>query len=393
MQYLEEQERLEEQAGYATERVEVVQQVRLPKDALDKIRNANYKIDAMNRAMEELLSGQKAVMERIDPERVISLTQEHLQAKGIQEPFQMGVATDEGAFYPLFSEAFADTLSPSEESIRARLFPKDILGKENYLYLHFPNKSNYIIKQIWLPLSSSVVLMGIIIFCFIYAIRTIIQQKKLSEIKNDFINNMTHEFKTPIATISLAVEALQDPELMHQQRFRERYLQVINQENKRLGEQVEKVLQAATLDKQQFSLKKERLDLHEVLSGCTQQVALQIERKGGQIAFFGSPGAWVEADPFHLTHIFNNLLDNAIKYSKDAPQVSLRLEAEETYYVVTISDQGIGMSKEALRYIFDKFYRVHTGNVHDVKGFGLGLAYVKAMVEAHKGQVFAESDH
>ncbi|WP_296705141.1 HAMP domain-containing sensor histidine kinase, partial [Algoriphagus sp.] len=273
------------------------------------------------------------------------------------------------------------------------LFPNDILGKDNFLYIFFPEKNYHVIKQVWAPISSSIVFIGVIIFCFIYAIKVIIRQKALSDTKNDFINNMTHEFKTPLATVSLAVEALQDPELSTQDKFRKRYLGIIKDENKRLTAQVEKVLQAAALDKQDFKLKIEPLNLSELLESNMQHISLQVENKGGNLELKDRlKNPTIEGDAFHLTHIFNNMLDNAIKYTPNAPKI--KVEAFEDYdqFIVKIEDNGIGMTKDAQKKIFDKFYRVPTGNVHDVKGFGLGLSYVKTMLEAHQGGIQVESE-
>jgi two-component system phosphate regulon sensor histidine kinase PhoR len=204
---------------------------------------------------------------------------------------------------------------------------------------------------------------------------------------------MTHEFKTPLATVSLAVEALQDPELSTHDKFRTRYLGIIKDENKRLVSQVEKVLQAAALDKNDFQLKVEHINLTELLESNLQQISLQVENRGGKINFVNKlRNGEIEGDAFHLTHIINNLLDNATKYSKDNPAIRVEAWEEGDRVLVSIQDQGIGMNKDALKKIFDKFYRVPTGNVHDVKGFGLGLSYVKTMLEAHRGEIHVQSE-
>lgn len=360
-------------------------------EALEKIRRANLKIEAMNRAWEELLEGQKHVLSRLDTGQVKKLLKNQLKEMGINQSFDLAILDDTGQLIPIGKGQ--DSVQLVTEGQQAKLFPSDILGKENFLLINFPNKRAYILQQIWLPLLSSLVFLGIVIFCFVYAIQVIIRQKNLSEIKNDFINNMTHEFKTPIATVSLAIEALQDPELMTQETFRKRYLNIIKDENKRLGAQVEKVLQAATLDKQEFKLKTESLNIIEILENVKNQFVLQVENKGGSLHTehdLSDPS--MEGDGFHLTHIFNNLLDNAIKYSKENPVIHIKSWDKGDFVLVSIKDNGIGMSKEALRKIFDKFYRVPTGNLHDVKGFGLGLAYVKTMTEAHKGEIQVSSE-
>ena len=286
-----------------------------------------------------------------------------------------------------------DPIRLKTNGVQAKLFPNDILGKENFLFIFFPDKNSHVISQVWLPISSSIVFILVIIFCFIYAIQVIIRQKALSDIKNDFINNMTHEFKTPLATVSLAVEALQDPDLSTQDKFRIRYLGIIKDENKRLVSQVEKVLQAAALDKNDFKLDLETLNLSDLLESTVDHISLQIEKRGGKITFVNKlRNPEIEGDAFHLTHIFNNLMDNANKYSRENPMIRVEAWDDADQVVVTIQDQGIGMTRDAIKKIFDKFYRVPTGNVHDVKGFGLGLSYVKTMLEAHKGEIHVQSE-
>lgn len=368
-----------------------VEEYNIPRDAIEKIRNANLKIELMNRVWQELLEGQKDVFSRMDTGMVKTLLESNFKDRGITEVFDLGILDDKGQLITYPGSRQSEQLL--KNGIQARLFPGDILGKENYLLVNFPNKNAYVIRQIWLPMLSSLFFIGIVIFSFVYAIRVIIKQKNLSQIKNDFINNMTHEFKTPIATVSLAVEALQDPSLMSQDNFRNRYLNIIKDENKRLGTQVEKVLQSATLDKKEFKLKLEKVHLPELLQYAVGHISLQVENRGGKIEFEDQlKEPLIDADEFHLTHLVNNLLDNALKYSNDEPQISLKTWDQNGSVYISVADNGIGMSKETQKKIFDKFYRVPTGNLHDVKGFGLGLSYVKTMTEAHKGNISVSSE-
>ncbi len=367
-----------------------VEEYNIPMDFLDKIRIANQKIALMNRAWEELI-GEKDILSRMDTGQVKTILKNNLKEKGIEQPFELGIISENGKL--LSVTASADSFSLANSKIQARLFPGDIIPQDNFLFINFPDKRAYVFRQIWLPVLSSVLFIGVVIFCFVYAIRVIIRQKNLSEIKNDFINNMTHEFKTPIATVSLAVEALQDPELLNQESFRKRYLSIIRDENKRLGGQVEKVLQAATLEKKEFSLKFEYVDLSELLENAKSQFELQVENKGGKITLenrMTDPN--LMSDAYHLAHILNNLLDNANKYTKESPIIHIKAWDQNGFVFVSIQDNGIGMSKEATKKIFDKFYRVPTGNIHDVKGFGLGLSYVKTIMEAHKGEISVNSE-
>ena len=239
---------------------------------------------------------------------------------------------------------------------------------------------------------SSAFLVLVILFCFGYSIKTIIRQKKLSEMKNDFINNMTHELKTPISTVSLAVEALNDKDI-EQSPLRDRYIRVIGEENKRLGEQVEKVLQIAAIDRKDYNLKEEMLQMNEMVKNATEHIIMQVEQRGGRLNVIeNAKNDLVLGDEMHLTNIIVNLLDNANKYSPDAPNITLRTESDGDDFLVSIQDRGIGMTREQQKHIFEKFYRVPTGDLHNVKGFGLGLAYVQRMVEAHGGSIHVDSE-
>lgn len=391
--YLSQQENSPRKQNTATTEqiVEMQPEFNISPDALEKVYRTNIKIDFINKAWEEVTAGQKAILDRLDTAKVRQLLKRYLLERNISEEFELGLLKDDGLLLPIgpVNQQFVLV----QKGIQARLFPNDIFGKENFLTIYFPQKTNHVIREVWLPISSSIVFIVVIISCFIYAIKVIIRQKALSDTKNDFINNMTHEFKTPLATVSLAVEALQDPELSSQDKFRTRYLGIIKDENKRLVSQVENVLQAAALDKKDFKLKIESLNLAEILEITVDHFSLQIEKKGGQINFINELNEpMIQGDLFHLTHIFNNLLDNANKYSPENPFITIEAKNDSEQVYVTIKDEGIGMNKDAQRKIFDKFYRVPTGNVHDVKGFGLGLSYVKTMLEAHKGDIHVSSE-
>ena len=366
-------------------------EVNLSDDALDKIRKTNIKIELMNQAFSELAEGQQAIMDRLDTAQLRRLLKSQLMEKGIIEDFELGIKPGEGELIGVGQ--LLDSQVLLREGLQSKLFPNDILGNDNFIYVYFPEKSTHVFRQVWLPISSSILFILVIIFCFYYAIRIILKQKALSDIKNDFINNMTHEFKTPLATVSLAVEALQDPELSNQDTFRNRYLGIIREENKRLVTQVEKVLQAAAVDRNEFNLKLESIHLPAMLQACMDQFALQVENRGGKLEFIGEmKDPYIVGDVFHLTHLFNNLLDNANKYSPSNPKIRVAVKEQGSEVQITFQDQGIGMSRDAVKKIFDKFYRVPTGNVHDVKGFGLGLSYVKTMLEAHHGTIQVQSE-
>jgi two-component system phosphate regulon sensor histidine kinase PhoR len=233
----------------------------------------------------------------------------------------------------------------------------------------------------------------IIITAFFLTIRALIRQKKLSEIKSDFINNMTHEFKTPIATISLAVDALKNEKVIGDKEKSSYFTNIIKEENKRMNKQVETILQAAMLDRKEIQLNINKVAAHELIQNAINNINLPLEEKNGKLEVnLNASNDLILADEVHFTNIINNLLDNAVKYSKEENLI-IKISTENTYnnIRIKIEDNGIGMNKETISRIFEKFYRAHTGNIHNVKGFGLGLSYVKTIVEAHKGSIKVES--
>lgn len=341
--------------------------------------------------MEDLMGTRKPLASRFNPSQLDSLLKNEMEAKGIDLAYEYGVIQPkQGQFLLYTKNATQSELLESE--LRANLFPNDLFGDVSHLIVQFPEKNKYLFGKMWTSMLSSGLLVFIILFCFGYSIRTIIRQKKLSEMKNDFINNMTHELKTPISTVSLAVEALSDKDI-EQSPLRERYIRVIGEENKRLGTQVEKVLQIAAVDRQDFNLKKELLRMNEMVKNAAEHIAMQIEQRGGRINVIEkAQNDAINGDEMHITNIIVNLLDNANKYSPDAPNITLRTESDDVDFMLSIHDHGMGMSKEQQKHIFEKFYRVPTGNLHNVKGFGLGLAYVHRMVEAHGGSIQVDSE-
>jgi two-component system phosphate regulon sensor histidine kinase PhoR len=261
------------------------------------------------------------------------------------------------------------------------------------LRVYFPNRSNIILSSLWKSALGTALFAAIILSCFAYTLMVIFQQKKLSEMKTDFINNMTHEFKTPIATISLASDSIVTPIILNNPEKVQRFANIIKQENKRMNSQVEKVLQMALIDKRDFSLKLTEVNIHEVIQAAVENISLRVDKREGLVKTqLNASKPLIEGDLTHVANVINNLLDNAEKYSPDKPEISIFTRNVSNGIEVTVQDKGIGISKEARKQIFDKFYRVPTGNLHDVKGFGLGLSYVKAMMTAHKGSVEVKSE-
>jgi two-component system phosphate regulon sensor histidine kinase PhoR len=259
------------------------------------------------------------------------------------------------------------------------------------LYLYIEDK-NYIIKKMGGLIAASIFFTCIIISAFALTIRTMFRQKNLSEIKSDFINNMTHELKTPLATISLAIDALVNEKVIHDTEKIRYYSSMIKDENKRMNKQVEKILQAARIERQEIKLNLVELNAHDMIHKVTDNLLLQIQEKNGTVSLKLDAAKFViEADEVHFSNIVFNLLDNAIKYSNDKLHIDVETYVASDTLAIKIQDNGIGMSKETQSRVFEKFYRAHTGNLHNVKGFGLGLSYVKAIAEAHGGKVKVES--
>ncbi|MBC8490180.1 MAG: HAMP domain-containing histidine kinase, partial [Bacteroidetes bacterium] len=263
----------------------------------------------------------------------------------------------------------------------------------DYLIVYFPYEKRFLITQLWGTLSISIIFIIVIILSFAYTIITILKQKKISEMKNDFINNMTHEFKTPVSTISLACEALGDKDIIKSEAVYNNYINVINEENRRLGSMAERILQSAYLEKGQIILKKEQVDAHEIISEAINNIQLQVEKKGGKIITnFNAESHIIEADRVHFTNVIFNLLDNANKYTPVTPEIIITTENSYSGIIISVKDNGTGISKTNQKKIFEKLYRIPTGNIHNVKGFGLGLSYVKAIVEQHGGKINLESE-
>jgi len=267
------------------------------------------------------------------------------------------------------------------------------LAPQELLIIVVPHVGNIIWKQMYWMIAGSVVFTFIIFAAFFITLRALFNQKKLSEIKSDFINNMTHEFKTPLATISLAVDALKNEKVINDRAKMDYFSGIIKDENKRMNKQVETILQAALLDKQEIQLNEKPVHAHELINAAINNIKLPLAEKNGKLEInLNATNDLIMADEVHVINIINNLLDNAIKYSKDNHLlIKLSTQNSNGHILIKIEDNGIGMNKETLNRIFEKFYRAHTGNIHNVKGFGLGLSYVKSIVDAHKGKIKAES--
>ncbi len=321
-----------------------------------------------------------------------SLISYELQLQNIKTPYEFGI------YHPQRHALVTEKTGRHSQALLKspyafHLFPNDLFVNPEYLLLHFPQQDRYILSQMNAMMGASLLLLLILISSFAFTIIIIFRQKKLSVMKNDFINNMTHELKTPISTISLACQALNDQDVQKSEPLYQSYIKVIKEENDRLGLLTERVLQTALIENAGLRLKITGVDLHEIVEGAIEKLKLQVEARHGKIiAALGADYSFVKGDKVHLTNVFTNLIDNANKYSPNSPQISVSTENTEKGVLVHIDDKGIGINRVNQKKIFDNLYRVSTGNIHDVKGFGLGLSYVKAIVEKHNGNISLESE-
>jgi two-component system phosphate regulon sensor histidine kinase PhoR len=341
-----------------------------------------------------------SVMQRFKKQEISNIIKEELVNEGLKNvPFEFAITNYNIAGDQMSSENFATYYADTVNNVSQHFFlqaesgtDQENLSPQEILIVIVPHQNTIILKELTWFIVGAIIFSLIIITAFFLTLRTLFVQKKLSEIKSDFINNMTHEFKTPLATISLAVDALKNEKVVGDKVKTDYFTGVIKEENKRMNKQVETILQAALLDKQEVQLDLKKMSAHELINNAIKNITLPLNEKGGElIVQLDATDDMVMANDVHFTNFINNLLDNALKYSKDKPQIKLTTTNLNNQIRIKIEDNGIGMNKETLSRIFEKFYRAHTGNVHNVKGFGLGLSYVKTMVDAHKGTIKAES--
>ncbi|MDE6117522.1 MAG: HAMP domain-containing histidine kinase [Duncaniella sp.] len=342
-------------------------------------------------------SSNRPISERADSAEVTSYLRSELDNNGLTLPFELAVVNRVGGIV-YKSAGYHPTVKDENSMFVQRLFPNDPKNKMYYLKVYFPTKSDYIFGSIRFMIPSFIFTF-ILLVTFICTIILAFRQKKLTEMKNDFINNMTHEFKTPISTISLAAQMLNDNAVLKSPSMLGHISTVINDETKRLRFQVEKVLQMSMFDRQKATLRLQDVDANVLIANITTTFKLKVEKYGGKIeAILGANDSTVRVDEMHFTNVIFNLLDNAVKYRREDVPLRLIVSTRDITQhgneriEITVHDNGIGMKREDLKKIFEKFYRVSTGNRHDVKGFGLGLAYVKKMVGELGGDISVESE-
>ena len=332
----------------------------------------------------------KPIEERLDFKKLDNYLKGEFLNNGLNLPYVFSVINKDGNV--VYQSAEINNQPIASDVVTQVLFPNDPPSKLNYLRVYFPTKSNYIQSSINF-IVPSVIFSLILLITFVFTIFIVFRQKKLSEMKNDFINNMTHELKTPVSTISLAAQMLKDSDITKSPDVFRHISGVINDETKRLGFLVEKVLQMSLFERQKAALKLKELDANDLVANVANTFVLKVEKYGGSLDIdLQATDSNIYVDEMHITNVLFNLMDNAVKYRR--PDVPLELMSrtwnENGKLLISVEDNGIGIKKEYLKKVFDRFFRVPTGNVHDVKGFGLGLAYVRKIIEDHKGSIRAE---
>ncbi len=327
----------------------------------------------------------------LTPEQVINGFIESLNDKGIELPFEFAIYNpDNDTLLSIQSGNFDIEIEPRYQT---RFFPTNVISRPELLMLSFSGHRGHIFGSLATLLAGSLLFTIIIILTFFLTLRIIFKQKKLADIKSDFINNMTHEFKTPIATISLAVDSINSPKVIDKPEKIKYFTDIIEDENKRMNTRVENVLQMSLIDKSDFDFYFEEIDVHEIIRKTAKNIELQVKKKEGKIELkLDAQDYILKTDQSHILNVITNLLDNAIKYSEYSPDIIIATKNQNRDFIVSISDNGIGMTKEEIRKIFDRFYRVPKGDIHNVKGFGLGLSYVKAIVLALDGKIDVKSE-
>jgi two-component system phosphate regulon sensor histidine kinase PhoR len=341
----------------------------------------------------ELQQSNIPLKNRVQPQTIDSLLGLELASRGVNLDYSYKITSSlEDSVVFLKASQKEEKFLP-ENTYKAVLFSKDMVRDAGFLLVTFPKKNSLILKNMDAILMSSGALLIILAGSFGYTIMSILRQKKVSEMKNDFINNMTHEFKTPVATIMIASEALRDPEINDNKARVNKLATIIYDENVRLGNHIERVLNIAKIEKEDLKLEQKQLDTHDLISNVIDSMSLQLQKREANLSLqLNANQTVVMGDELHLSNVIFNLVDNAIKYSKESPKITVSTENYQNQLVVKVSDEGIGMNRDQQKKIFEQFYRIPTGNLHDVKGFGLGLSYVSNMVKRMNGTISVNSE-
>jgi two-component system phosphate regulon sensor histidine kinase PhoR len=365
--------------------------------AADSIQNLQARTpNVMNSLMEEYQKSGESLRNRLDPFWVDSLLRFELHNKGIDLPFSYEV-TNANSDSVIYSQALnlqdEKMVFDKANSYQTPIFSKEVINDPGMIRVAFPQKNTLILSHMTATMATTGGLLIVLIFCFGYTLFSIIRQKKISEMKTDFINNMTHEFKTPVSTIMIASEALKDSEMAIDRSRIARLANIIYEENERLGSHIERVLNIAKIDKNDFKLEKKPLDVNEMISVVVDSMSLKLQKCNAEVVLeLDADNAIINADELHFSNVLYNLIDNAIKYSDDKPQITISSASKNGHVIIKVADKGIGMSRDQQAKIFEQFYRIPTGNVHNVKGFGLGLSYVNTIVKRLNGTINVRSE-
>jgi two-component system phosphate regulon sensor histidine kinase PhoR len=362
----------------------LIPDVRIEKSgSLDILDNAQFEIFFKD------IASAMPLQERISKEVLSQIIKKELEEYGVKTKFEFGILSN-----GIVTKIKSDNFKFDKDATYSIPVFTDNEGNEKYkLLVTFPHKKKFLLSQLVSITILSIIFTLIIIIAYTSALNQLIRQRQISEIKNDFINNMTHEFKTPIATINLALDAIRNPKIIDDKEKVFKYLEMIRDENKRMHAQVENVLRISKLEKKELNIIKESSDIEEVINDAIEHVSLILEDKEGSIStHFKAIRKIVLLNDVHFTNVIVNVLENAIKYTPEIPKIDIYTENIKDMVLIKIKDNGVGMSKIAQKRIFEKFYREHTGDIHNVKGHGLGLAYVKRIVDDHNGQIYVESE-
>ena len=348
----------------------------------------DYEQNQFENAYKNLLA-KTPIHKRVSGEKIEKLIKAQLKERGLSTNFEYAVYSND-LVTKIHSRNFS--LDPST-TYGVPLFVNDDIKANFQLYVNFSDKKNFVLSTIMGMAILSLVFTGIIMFTYSSALSQLLKQRQISQIKTDFINNMTHEFKTPIATINLALDALKNPKVADNKEFIARYHKMIREENKRMHTQVENVLRISKLEKNELDLEKNEVSLHDIIEDAITHVSLIVENKGGYIhTHLNAKNNDVYGSEIHLTNIILNVIDNGIKYTDGAPEIDVYTENAGSDILLKIVDKGIGMNKAVQKKIFEKFYREQMGNIHNVKGHGLGLSYVKRILDDHNAEITVESE-
>jgi two-component system phosphate regulon sensor histidine kinase PhoR len=366
-----------------------VQQDMTPNVKIEKSGNLDVLLNAQFEIFFKDIASAMSIEERVSREALNKLLKNELEDYGVNTPFEFAIYDKEKE-----TKVKSDGFLNDKNKIYSIPIYIDNEAKSDYkLVVEFPQKKEFLLSDLLGITVLSIIFTLIIVIAYSSALNQLIRQRNISEIKSDFINNMTHEFKTPIATINLALDAIKNPKIIDNKEKVFKYLQMIKEENKRMHAQVENVLRISKLEKKELDISKQSTSIKGVIEDAIEHVHLILEDRNGIITkHFIAERTSVLINDVHFTNVIVNILENAIKYSPEIPEIEIYLENIKDFVVIKIKDNGIGMSKVAQKRIFEKFYREHTGDLHNVKGHGLGLAYVKKIIDEHNGQVFVESE-